>query len=92
MNTGDVKWPITVQTGEVKTTVLVVLAIVTGVALVAVLDWAGLLGADRQLLRRRIRRPLAERAGRQRGHLPHRRTFVYRLHPGIFSASDAPPI
>lgn len=45
MNTGDVKWPITVQTGEVKTTVLVVLAIVTGVALVAVLDWAGLLGA-----------------------------------------------
>lgn len=60
MNTGDVEWPVTVQTGEVKTIVLVVLAIVTGLALVAVLDWSGLLGAVDKITMSKWR--LADRA------------------------------
>ena len=53
---------------------------------------AGLLGADRQLLRRRIRRPRSQRGRRPRSHLPHRRPVVHCIYAGVFAASDAPPL
>lgn len=43
MGATEVDWPVVVQTGGVKTMVVAVLAVITGIALVAVLDWTGLL-------------------------------------------------
>lgn len=43
MEATKIDWPVVVQTGGVKTIVIAVLAIITGVALIAVLDWTGLL-------------------------------------------------